>query len=463
MKEILTVAQTHSVPFIRQRRFQVILDDALALVRLQSIQLFLLCQQLHGGVQIQLFTALHVQQRFRPDLVDGFLIQLPGVKTGAVRGSHGPEPSVAGRIAQISGFGVGRSKEDALPGMRRHAMAEGSPVDIVLPGQEGTQRFNLRLPQTRQFADLHDPVALQLLRGRFILGVSEAQAVGEPISRQLCDQCAFADALGAVQHQHGVELHPGIPDPAHRRAQRFPGHGPGVGCVRGAEVIDQECVHAALAVPGRKAAEVVQNRMEGSVVHHLCDGDVVVSGGERAVIGVDVGDQLRVVRVPPEAVRMIPGDGADHLDVVRQPIEPDVPQRGIVLKDQNQILQRVFQPAGPLKGQAALPAFVFLREIELAGCGRRAAFLQQLHPDVLVRRGELQHGFHRGQLAVGCVSGGLLIPVAEQMDPDQIEGVEQLTAGGVGSVVAVKKGIVVVHDGAGGAFPGGVGVAVLIG
>ena len=124
MKEILTVAQTHAVPFIGQRRFQVILDDALALVRLQSVQLFLLCQQFHGGVQIQLFTALHVQQRFRPDLVDGFLIQLPGVKTGAVRGSHGPESSVAGRITQISGFGVGRSKEDALPGMRRHAMAE---------------------------------------------------------------------------------------------------------------------------------------------------------------------------------------------------------------------------------------------------------------------------------------------------------------------------------------------------
>ena len=203
--------------------------------------------------------------------------------------------------------------------------------------------------------------------------------------------------------------------------------------------------------------------MEGSVVHHLRDGDVVVSGGERAVIGVDVGDQLRVVRVPPEAVRMIPGNGADHLDVVRQPVEPEIPQRGIVLKDQNQILQGIFQPAGPLEGQAALPAFVLLREIELAGCGRRAAFLQQFHPDVLVRRGELQHGFHRRQLAVGCVSGGLLVPVAEQMNPDQVKGVEQLTAGGIGGVVAVKKGIIVVHDGAGGAFPGGVGVAVLIG
>ena len=85
--------------------------------------------------------------------------------------------------------------------------------------------------------------------------------------------------------------------------------------------------------------------MKGSVVHHLRDGDVIVSRGKRAVIGVDVGDQLRVIRVAPETVRMIPRNGADHLDVVRQSVEPDIPQCGIVLKDQNQILQGIFQLA----------------------------------------------------------------------------------------------------------------------
>ena len=55
--------------------------------------------------------------------------------------------------------------------MRRGAFAEGGAVDVILPGQEGAERLDLRLAKSRKFADFQNPVALQFFSGGLVLGV----------------------------------------------------------------------------------------------------------------------------------------------------------------------------------------------------------------------------------------------------------------------------------------------------
>ena len=59
-------------------------------------------------------------------------------------------------------------------------------VNVVLPGEEGAQCLHLGLPQTGQFADLQNPITLQLLGGGLVLGVAQIEAVGEPLGAGVC-------------------------------------------------------------------------------------------------------------------------------------------------------------------------------------------------------------------------------------------------------------------------------------
>ena len=85
------------------------------------------------AVEVDLLAAVHVIERFRPDLTDLRLRQLPGVLIAGTRRFHRPEPAVARGVPQIARLFVGCAEEHALPQMRRGALAEGRTVDIVLP------------------------------------------------------------------------------------------------------------------------------------------------------------------------------------------------------------------------------------------------------------------------------------------------------------------------------------------
>ncbi len=160
--------------------------------------------------------------------------QVPGLLLPAAGGLDRPEAAVAGGVPQIAGLGVGGAEEHALTQMGRGPFAKGSTVDVVLPGEKGAQGFHLGFLQPGQFADLQNPVPLELLGGGLVLGVAQVQAVRKPLSGQLGDEGALAHALGAVEHQHGVKLAARTQYPADGGAEGLPGHCPDISGVAGA-------------------------------------------------------------------------------------------------------------------------------------------------------------------------------------------------------------------------------------
>lgn len=128
-----------------------------------------------------------IHQHLGPDLLDLLVSEVPGLLFAVAGCAYRPEATVAGGVAQVAAFSVGGAEEHALTQVRRGAFTKGGTVDVVLPGEEGTQRFHFGLLQTRQLTDLQDPVALELFGGGLILGVAQVQAVGEPLASQLCN------------------------------------------------------------------------------------------------------------------------------------------------------------------------------------------------------------------------------------------------------------------------------------
>ena len=50
-------------------------------------------------------------------------------------------------------------------------LAKGCTIDVILPGKKGAKGFDLRLAQTRQFANFQNPIALQLFGSSLVLCV----------------------------------------------------------------------------------------------------------------------------------------------------------------------------------------------------------------------------------------------------------------------------------------------------
>ena len=265
-------------------------------------------------------------QRFRPYLVDVSLRQLPRLPVAPARRLYRPEAAIACRVAQVTRLLVRRSKEHALPQMRRGALAEGCAVDVVLPRQERAQRLNLRLPQSRKLADLHDPETLQLLRRRLVLGVVQRQAVVEPLPAQLGDERRLAHALRTIEHQHGVELDARLEHALDGRAQRLARHRAHIQVVRRTQVVDEQRLNAGHAIPFGQRSQIIPDRMIRAVVRHFPDGDVVVAVAEGTVPGFDVADDLLIVCVPPELGRVLPWHGRNVIPdfhAVRELVEHD--------------------------------------------------------------------------------------------------------------------------------------------
>ena len=284
--------------------------------------------------------------------------QVPGLLLPAAGGLDRPEAAVAGGVPQIAGLGVGGTEEHALTQMGRGPFAKGSTVDVVLPGEKGTQGLHLGLLQPGQLADLQDPVPLELLGGGLVLGVTQVQTVRKPLSGQLGDEGALAHALGAVEHQHGVELAARTQYPADGGAEGLPGHRPDVCGVGGAQVVHQQGVHARDLIPFRQALDELTNGMIGPVIRHLGHGDVVVPCGEGAVVGVHIADELGVIGVPPELGGMLPGHLALDLHPVQELVKHHALEVGVVLQNDGQVVQGVLHMAGLVQLQAVLPVLI---------------------------------------------------------------------------------------------------------
>ena len=325
--------------------------------------------------------------------------------------------------------------------MRRRPFAECRTVNVVLTGEEGTQRFHLGLLQTCQFADLQDPVPLQFLCSGLILGVAQVQTVRKPLSGQLGDKGAFTDTLGTVQHKHGVKFAAGIQHTLDGGAEGFPGDGTDIFVVVGTEVVDEQRVHTGNLVPLRQIFNELPNGMVGAVVRDLRHGDVIVSCRKGAVVGIHIADELGIVCIPPEFRGMPPGHIALDLHAVQKLIEHQRFQKRIIHEDHGEVLQRVFHLAGLVQLQGFLPVLVG----EFFAC-LGFALLGKDRFDFLVLEGKIRHCLERRQLA-GCgIRGALIVQVTKTMQAHQVKGIQKSTADRICGMVAVCEFAIVDDD-----------------
>ena len=299
-EEIAALEDVHAVPILWEQCVEIQTDKTFTLVGLHCLPLLSLRQSFQFGAQIELLALLHIHQCFRPNLADQLRGKIPGVFDARTGRLDRPEAAVSGGITQITGLGVGGAEEHALAQVRCGSLAECRTVNIVLSGEEGAQRLHLGLFQTGQLANLQDPVPLQFFGGGLILGVAQVQAIGEPFTGQLSDEGAFAHALGTVQYQHGVKFAAGIQHPLDGGAEGLSCDGTDIFVIVCTEVVDEQRVHTLYAVPLRQIFNELTNGMVGAVVRDLRHGNVIVSGGEGAVVRIHIADELGIVRIPPE-------------------------------------------------------------------------------------------------------------------------------------------------------------------
>ena len=452
------VAGAELPPVGGDRGLQVLGDQSEPLVDLDGRALALL-----GGAgdlpgQVQLLPCLLVSQRLSPDLLDLVLGQVPGLALALAGDHHGPHAAVARGVGEEAILGVGGAEEDALARVVGHPALVGSAVDVVLAREEGAQGLGVGLAHPGELSELVDPEALQLLGGCLVPRVGQRQGVVEPIARQSRHEGGLADALRAREHEHGVELDPGALDPPDGRAQQLAGDGAGVVVVRRAESVHQERVDARRAVPFGQGAQVVAHGVEAPLVGDDGQSVTQVAFGEARVAALDVGGQVGVVDVAPGAGWAGPGQDVAHGDGAPQ----------LVVGDALQVRVRAQEPLQVGQGGAQASALVGVQVEAAHPLTAVAGDVLELGRDVgqllLAHLGQVRgpglHGLERGRAASGVLAA--LVLVSEAVEAHQVEGVAQLPACGVGSVVGVGEQAVVVDDEAAGGLAGGVGVARVV-
>ena len=136
-------------------------------------------------------------------------------------------------------------------------------------------------------------------------------------------------------------LQPGRSTPADGGAESLPGHRPDIGGVAGAQVVHQQRVHAGDFIPLRQALDELPDGVIGPVIRHLGHGDIVVAGGEGAVMGIYIADELGVIGIPPELGGVVPGYFPLNLHPVQELVEHHALEVGVVFQDEVR-LRRVF-------------------------------------------------------------------------------------------------------------------------
>ena len=181
--------------------------------------------------------------------------------------------------------------------------------------------------------------------------------------------------------------------------------------------------------------------MVGAVVRDLRHGNVIVSSGEGAVVGIHIADKLGIIRIPPEFRGVPPRHIALDLHAVQKLIEHQRFQKRVVHEDYGEVLQRVFYLAGLVQLQGFLPVLVG----ELLVC-LGSALLGKDRFDFLVLEGKIRHCLEGRQLAGGGIRGALIVQVTETVQAHQVKSVQQPTADRVGGMVAVCELAIVDDD-----------------
>ena len=181
--------------------------------------------------------------------------------------------------------------------------------------------------------------------------------------------------------------------------------------------------------------------MVGAVVRDLRHGNVIVSSGEGAVVGIHIADKLGIIRIPPEFRGVPPRHIALDLHAVQKLIEHQRFQKRVVHEDHGEVLQRVFYLADLVQLQGFLPVLVG----EFFAC-LGFALLGKDRFDFLVLEGKIRHCLERRQLAGGGIRGALIVQVTEAVQSHQVKSIQQPTADRVGGMVAVCELAVVDDD-----------------
>lgn len=104
--------------------------------------------------------------------------------------------------------------------------AIGGPETVRPQGEKLLDAGNVRAPESIQLRNLHQPDALEQLRG--LLALKGADAVIEPAPAHLIQQGAFPQALRPGEDEHVVILGARLHGTGHGGGESLAGHGPGV-------------------------------------------------------------------------------------------------------------------------------------------------------------------------------------------------------------------------------------------
>ena len=376
---------------------------------------------------------------------------------------HRPETPVAGAVPQVV-RGVGGAEEHTAPGQLLDMAAIGRTETVRPQGEKLLDARHIRLAESVQFTDLHQPDPLQKLRG--LLALKGADAVIKPAPAHLIQQGALANALGPGQDEHVVILAAGHHGTGDGGGESLAGHRSGVGAVLRPQVVNEKGVQAGHAVP-LEALEVVLDLIESV----LCGME-----GEGPVNLAVAGDVVDLFHVPVEAVVVIvipeaalgggvPGERIQHLTTARKLVEGKLAlEQRVILKNNPDIINGGLGEAGlavdlkpvhPVGGLCIVGGLHALKVLD----GLLVALLAHQGGHIGVLRGQFAHGTVGGQAVGGGARLGLIVLVTKAMQAHQVKGVYQLAAARVSGVVGVEKLAAVIDDSAAGGGAAQVGVA----
>ena len=242
-----------------------------------------------------------------------------------------------------------------------HAVAIGVAELVVLTGDEGLDRLHVHLLEARQLAQLQDPVALQLLRSCLVLHVADGQTVGEPFVAQLGKERALAHALGAVEHDHAVELDPRLVDVGDGGDHHPARDGPNVQRVGTAQIVDEQRLHAGHAIPFRQRFEVVADGMVAALGGDCQQDALQLARRVQPIHALEVDLNRTEVGFVPARLELRPRERGPALcvpanvDTAAMDVVGDVLQPGIVAQDQREVPEGVLHLAVAVDVETVLP------------------------------------------------------------------------------------------------------------
>ena len=119
---------------------------------------------------------------------------------------HRPKAPVAGAVLEVV-RGVGGAEKDTAPGQLLDMAAIGGPETVRPQGEKLLDAGHIRPAESVQLGHLHQPDALEQLRG--LLALKGADAVIKPAPAHLIQKSAFAQALRPGEDEHSVILDAG--------------------------------------------------------------------------------------------------------------------------------------------------------------------------------------------------------------------------------------------------------------